>query len=140
MYSDGSRGVAKVLASQPFPADHILVVRLAPDRRWVRQRIEVVSFWRGALGRPYAEEVSRLAETYNWALSIPVDAFSIAVRSASSHPLVAVGSGGSYTTAHYAAAANRQYTSGFASAMTPLEAVSTPQTAPEFVGPVVDGR
>ncbi len=80
------------------------------------------------MGRPYAEEVSRLAETYNWALSIPVDALSIALRSASSHPLLAVGSGGSFTTAQFAAAANRQFTSGFASAMTPLEAVSTPQT------------
>jgi len=80
------------------------------------------------LGRPYAEEVSRLAETYSWALSVPVETLSIAVRAAASHPLVAVGSGGSYTTAQFAAATHRQYTSGFASAMTPLEAVSTPQT------------
>src|SRR5208337_3592296 len=66
--------------------------------------------------------------TYNWALSAPVEALSNAVRSASSHPLVAVGSGGSYTTAQFTAAVHRQYTSGFASAMTPLEAVLTPQT------------
>ena len=80
------------------------------------------------MGKPYVEELSRLAETYNWALSAPVEALSNAVRSASSHPLVAVGSGGSYTTAQFTAAVHRQYTSGFASAMTPLEAVLTPQT------------
>ncbi len=80
------------------------------------------------MGRPYVEELSRLAETYNWSLSVPVEALSNAVRSASWHPLVAVGSGGSYTTAQFAAAVHRQFTSGAASAMTPLEAVSTPQT------------
>jgi hypothetical protein len=103
-------------------------MRLAPDRRWVRRRVDVVLVGEGLLGRPYAEEVSRLTGTYGWALSVPVDALTIAVRAAGSNPLVAVGSGGSYTTAQFAAAAHRQFTAGFASAMTPLEAVSTPQT------------
>lgn len=80
------------------------------------------------MGKPYAEEISRLHETYAWALGAPLDALSVAVRDASSYPLVAVGSGGSYTSAQFAASVHRQYTSGAASAMTPLEAVSTPQT------------
>jgi fructoselysine-6-P-deglycase FrlB-like protein len=80
------------------------------------------------VGKPYAEETSRLHETYAWALGAPLDALSVAVRDASTYPLIAIGSGGSYTSAQFAAAVHRQYTSGAASAMTPLEAVSTPQT------------
>ena len=80
------------------------------------------------MGKPYAEEIARLCETYAWALGAPLDALSVAVKDASSYPLIAVGSGGSYTSAEFASAVHRQYTSGAASAMTPLEAVSTPQT------------
>ena len=92
------------------------------------------------MGRPYVEELSRLAETYNWALSAPVEALSNAVRSASSHPLVAVGSGGSYTTAQFAAAVHRQYTVwvrfGDDSAGSRVDAAN----APAIVGPAVDRR
>lgn len=80
------------------------------------------------MGKPYAEEISRLADTYAWALDAPVDGLAGAIASASRHPLVGVGSGGSHTTAQFAAAVHRQFTSGTASAMTPLEAVATPQT------------
>ena len=80
------------------------------------------------MGKPYAEELSRLDETYAWALEAPLDALSAAVRVASADPLITVGSGGSYTSAQFTAAVHREFTSGTASAMTPLEAVSTPQT------------
>ncbi len=80
------------------------------------------------MGKPYAEELSRLHDTYTWALRVPLDALSVALRAASAYPLIAVGSGGSHTSAQFAAALHRQFTSGAASAMTPLEAVSTPQT------------
>lgn len=80
------------------------------------------------MGKPYSEELAGLADTFAWAMAAPVDNLARAVRAASPHSLVAVGSGGSYTTAHFAAAAHRQFTSGIAAAMTPLEAVGTPQS------------
>src|SRR5262249_5593356 len=64
----------------------------------------------------------------------PLDALSGAVRDASTYPLIAIGSGGSYTSAQFAAAVHREYTSGAASAMTPLEAGSTPPTLPDSAG------
>ena len=80
------------------------------------------------MGKPYAEELSRLDETYAWALEAPLDVLVAAVGAASAHPLITVGSGGSYTSAQFTAAVHREFTSGTAAAMTPLEAVSTPQT------------
>ena len=80
------------------------------------------------MGRPYAEEMDRLAETYGWAAAAPLGRLPGAARGASAFPLVAVGSGGSYTTAQFAAAIHRRYGSAAASVMTPLEAVSTPQS------------
>ncbi len=80
------------------------------------------------MGRPYAEELYDLAHSYLWAMTTSIDRLSRAIRSASSLPLFAVGSGGSFTTAQFAAVVHRQYTSGFVAAMTPLEAVTTPQT------------
>lgn len=80
------------------------------------------------MGRPYAEEMDRLAEIYGWAAAAPLGGFPRATRGAAALPLVAVGSGGSYTTASFAAAIHRLYASTPASVMTPLEAVSTPQS------------
>ncbi len=80
------------------------------------------------MGKPYSEEIAVLGDTYTWALSAPVDDLARALQGACSLSLVAVGSGGSYTTAHFAAAAHRQFASRIAVAMTPLEAVRTPQS------------
>lgn len=80
------------------------------------------------MGRSYTEEMDRLAEIYDWAVAAPLGTFPRAVRVAAALPLVAVGSGGSYTTASFVATIHRQYGSTPASAMTPLEAVSTPQS------------
>jgi hypothetical protein len=50
------------------------------------------------VGKPYAEEMNRLAEIYGWAANAPLGTFPRAVRGVAALPLVAVGSGGSYTT------------------------------------------
>jgi len=83
------------------------------------------------VGRPYAEEMDHLVETYDWAAVAPLGALPPAIRRAAAKPLVAVGSGGSYTTASFAAASHRHYASILATAMTPLEVVSTPQSLRE---------
>jgi len=77
-----------------------------------------------ALGKPYYKELAALAETYAWAVAADVAPLSGAVARATRHPLICVGSGGSLTAAHFAAALH----SGggqLAKAMTPLEAVAS---------------
>lgn len=80
------------------------------------------------MGRPYAEELDRMSEVYQWAVQAQLGDLVASVRATSALALVAVGSGGSYTTAEFAAAIHRSYSSGGASVMTPLDAISTPQS------------
>lgn len=80
------------------------------------------------MGKPYDEELGRLADSYQWATAEPLGELSRTVRATFALPLVAIGSGGSYTTAQFGAALHRLYGSGAATVMTPLEAVSTPQS------------
>lgn len=73
------------------------------------------------MGKPFRSELEMLPSTYDWALRFPVDSIANAVRK-SRLPLLAVGSGDSFTTAHFAVALHvRQY--GLpAIPSTPLEA------------------
>jgi hypothetical protein len=80
------------------------------------------------VGRPYYDELDWLSATYAWALSAPLEGMPRDLRGAARLPLMAVGSGGSYTSAQFAAATHRHYCSVAATAMTPLEAVATPQS------------
>lgn len=80
------------------------------------------------MGKPYEEELDRLTETYDWALNAPLGDLPRMTRVVASLPLVAVGSGGSFTTAEFVAAAHRRYGSSPGSVLTPLEAVATPQS------------
>lgn len=74
------------------------------------------------MGKPYDLELSQLDGTYRWAVEAPVDELCRALRSASSLPLLAVGSGGSLTTADFAAGLHRDFSGMLGSAMTPMEA------------------
>jgi fructoselysine-6-P-deglycase FrlB-like protein len=76
------------------------------------------------LGKPFDSELDRLPETYRWALEFPIDRLGNALRPFASLPLVSVGSGGSFTTAEWAAALHRELTGLLASAQTPMEAVA----------------
>lgn len=87
---------------------------------WNRNRI-----WSCALGKPYSSELSQLDSTYNWAIQAPIEQLVAALRACSSIPLVAVGSGGSFTTADFAAGLHREASGVLATAQTPMEAVST---------------
>jgi hypothetical protein len=80
------------------------------------------------VGKPYYDELDCLSATYDWALSAPLGGLPQALRASARLPLTAVGSGGSYTSAQFAAATHRHYCSVAATAMTPLEAVTTPQS------------
>jgi fructoselysine-6-P-deglycase FrlB-like protein len=76
------------------------------------------------LGKPYDSELDQLSETYRWAASTPIDPLVTSLRAASSLPLIAVGSGGSFTTAEFAATLHREHAGVLASPHTPMEAVA----------------
>lgn len=54
------------------------------------------------MGKPYESEMRRLSETYEWALKVPVENLTSFVEESLSLPLIAVGSGGSFTAAYLA--------------------------------------
>jgi Sucrose-6F-phosphate phosphohydrolase len=73
------------------------------------------------MGRPYAEEMSALPHTYAWAQKYDTSAIRKAVLAASSMPLVAVGSGGSMTTAAWLAYLHHKAFRALAHTATPLQ-------------------
>lgn len=76
------------------------------------------------MAKPYASEISRFAETFAWAIITDISPLRRAVRTASLSSLVAVGSGGSLTTAHALVGLHRKWASRFATVATPLDAIS----------------
>ena len=78
------------------------------------------------MGRPFSEELASLPGTFKWALQQPLDGIVRSVRTLSNLPLIAAGSGGSYSAAHLACALHAFHTRRMAQAMTPLQLVSTP--------------
>lgn len=78
------------------------------------------------MARPYATEMAKLSETFDWAVNVDIETLRQAVRSAGLSPLRAIGSGGSLTAAHALAAFHQLHTGRMATAATPLEAVTEP--------------
>jgi hypothetical protein len=77
------------------------------------------------VGKPFSAELDSLSRTYDWAAREPVDGLVRAVRAASGLPLLAVGSGGSFTAAHFVCEFHRFYTRNVAQALTPLQLVGS---------------
>jgi hypothetical protein len=78
------------------------------------------------VGKPYAAELESLPDTYSWCLQAPVAAFAEHIRSYSKFPLLAIGSGGSFTSASFCEYLHQVCTGHVAKAVTPLEAVYSP--------------
>ncbi len=78
------------------------------------------------MGKHYRDELESLPETYAWAMSEPIDSLARSARGLGGFPLVAVGSGGSFTAAHVACELHRHHTGKQAQALTPLQALSAP--------------
>lgn len=76
------------------------------------------------MAKPYQGEMARLRETLAWAWASDVAPLEVAVRTAALGPLIAVGSGGSLSTAHALAWLHRSVTGQPATVLTPLESVS----------------
>ena len=81
------------------------------------------------MARPYATEMAKLADTFDWAVTIDIGPLRQAVRTAGLSPLRAIGSGGSLTAAHALASFHQRFTGRIAAVATPLEAVGEPLDA-----------
>lgn len=75
------------------------------------------------MGKPYAEELQALPSTYRWAMAQDVAPLADAVSACGGLPLVAVGSGGSLTAAHFAALLHQVHLGSLGKAVTPLEVI-----------------
>jgi fructoselysine-6-P-deglycase FrlB-like protein len=78
------------------------------------------------VGKPYAAELTSLPDTYAWCLQASVSAFADHIQSYSKFPLLAVGSGGSFTSASFCEYIHQTCTGQLAKAVTPLEAIYSP--------------
>lgn len=77
------------------------------------------------MGKPYASELESLGSTYDWALDTDIKELISGIAACAGLPLIVVGSGGSLTAAHYAAALHQGITGRVAKAVTPLELVTS---------------
>jgi len=84
------------------------------------------------MGRPYATELDELNQTYAWALNTSVDALADTLASSTQGPLLAVGSGGSLTAAHFACLLHTQFTGRSAQVFTPYELINSPLSLEDF--------
>lgn len=74
------------------------------------------------MGKPYAQELDQVPATYRWALSLRLDKCLLkAVASMADLPLLAVGSGGSYSSAEFISSLHRDHANKLSAPMTPLE-------------------
>ena len=78
------------------------------------------------MARPYAQEMGRLTQTLAWAGSVPIDDLTRAVSAAALGPLVAVGSGGSLSAAHFLAQTHQSLAGQLARTATPAELINEP--------------
>ena len=78
------------------------------------------------MAKPYTVEMSKLAETFAWAMASDIEPLRKAVKTASLSSLLAIGSGGSLTAAHALASLHQRCTGHLATVATPLEAIGEP--------------
>jgi hydroxymethylpyrimidine pyrophosphatase-like HAD family hydrolase len=79
------------------------------------------------MGRPYATELSELDATYAWSLQAEIDGLAHSISKAAGSPLIAVGSGGSLTSAHFISLLHTSFTGQASQVFTPLEIATTAQ-------------
>ncbi|AFY61886.1 HAD hydrolase family protein [Synechococcus sp. PCC 6312] len=75
------------------------------------------------MGKPYSTELKQLEDTYAAAISLNIDHLCTAVAASASLPLLAVGSGGSLTAAHFMSTLHQRFAGKIAKVVTPLELI-----------------
>jgi fructoselysine-6-P-deglycase FrlB-like protein len=76
------------------------------------------------VGKPYDSELASLPLTYDWARTAEIKTLVSALRRASALPLIAIGSGGSFTTSVFVADCHQHLSRRLAKAITPLELIA----------------
>jgi len=77
------------------------------------------------LGSSYFSQIAQLPATYEWASAFNVRQWTDVFHELAQRPLIAVGSGGSFSVAHYVSNLHEEMTGHLARAVTPLELIST---------------
>jgi fructoselysine-6-P-deglycase FrlB-like protein len=97
---------------------------------------------KGTLGKPFETEIEALPSTYAWAISQPIDRLCKAVERLCVHPLLAVGSGGSFTVCHFATHLHGLFARQPTVSLTPLQAIDrrTPIAASGVLLPTAGGN
>lgn len=72
------------------------------------------------MGKPFEKELERIPDIIDWANKQDVSALRLQLKLNANKPLIAIGSGGSLSTCHYASLLHQQFGS-IAKIMTPLE-------------------
>lgn len=72
------------------------------------------------LGKPFAQELEKLSEVYDWANLTPIDELSEFVKKSAKTPLYVIGSGGSFSATTFASLLH-QHIGMMARCLTPLE-------------------
>jgi hypothetical protein len=80
------------------------------------------------LGRPYKLELEQLDATYRWARQVDISGLASAINCSAGQPLLAIGSGGSLSTACLIATLEQGQRSRFSSFETPLLASHDPES------------
>jgi len=83
---------------------------------------------RCSLGKPYRLELEQLDNTYRWSKDLPIAPFVNFIKGSIGSPLIAIGSGGSYTAAKFAAALH-ECTGSLAKSVTPFSFSACAQAA-----------
>lgn len=73
------------------------------------------------MGKPYQKELDQLPSLYDWAVEEKVDTLSEALHTTRSSSLIAIGSGGSLTSAYIASSLHQACFGKLAKSVTPLE-------------------
>lgn len=81
------------------------------------------------MGKPYQHEMSRLGETFEWVVNTDVQLIRSVIQYSSNSPLIAIGSGGSLSTAFVLTYLHQFFTGKLARTNTPLDAILSRQDA-----------
>lgn len=76
------------------------------------------------MGKPFATEIDALPVTYHWAIEQPIDVLARAIEKMCGDPLIALGSGGSFSASQFACHLHNVFTQQVATAMSPLQAAT----------------
>jgi HAD superfamily hydrolase (TIGR01484 family) len=80
------------------------------------------------MGRPYSTEMAELDQTFQWSLSAGVDELVGSILDSAGNRMIAVGSGGSLTSAHFASLLHSLFTANVAQVVTPYELLGSTQS------------